>query len=622
MQSIRPARNFSFTFHSLQKNTTLRHSYKRLEEEHYKAQEKIQLLQGQSKRSSLAGNDEMPTASSTLFRCEQCTKNFLSEELLRAHTNRKHNARECPDQQHEKLQSELKQLKEKMNAAEKEIFQIDSSNDNNESAATMTKAKSESVLAAQTVCSTCSKKSETVVSSVAVQCEDEKTLEQVQPSNAVDVSHVEAQQIPNKPNEIPVESAITSAPSNAHEQTIAELKAEVTELQNALRKKFVEEQVANERETSENMVSASDKIVVIEQRFTEFETKYEQSQHEFIESFRNLDERINKNYINDIHDTIKEIVEKSLGRYDTPAGNAAPTTTMATTAQVHENGTNDTVVVAEARPASRTEKVDPKMELIDDDQSSESMSTGDDASAEKPAIEIQKASPRPEVRPKSAARRPSKADAVNEFESRLHQIGVDTNVPGLSTPHTAEVAKELAEERAEIKKAHKSFASTRNKLNSEVERIAKAKMTSASSVTSLSSHRTDDDNDIDDDATSQEDHGNVKRRKNVRPKSAKREPGNVLRKFVSNDIDESDLMGKMKMAQKAIDAHRECIQELLQTTAHSPKTMAPPSATASTTKHSTNAAKESTPDDESNRYNKMPNVTTRRVVFVNLDEDS
>lgn len=591
----------------LQKNTTLRYNYKRLEEEHYKAQEKIQLLQCQSKRSSLVGNEEMLASTSTLHACEHCTKNFLSEDLLRAHNIRKHIGKECPEQQHEKLQSELKQLKEKMNAAEKEILQINSNNNNNEIPTTKTSE------ATETMCSVCSKKSEMAVSSVAVQCDDEETIEKLQPTDAIAI--VEAEKFQNKPNETPVESEIISASTSNQEQTINELKSEVAELQSALRKKFVEEQVANERDTILSNTSASDKIDVIQQRFTAFETMYVQSQHEFIESFRNLDER-QKNYMNDIQDTIKGIVEKSLGCYGTPV--AVENQVKTTTLLVPSKATIETVNAVMVQSTEPTETNESETKFRDDcNESSESLTSGDESSINKTAIGlVRNASPILEVRPSSSIRPPSKKDAVNEFENRLHQIGVDTNMSGLSTPHTAEVARELAEERAEIKKAHKTFASTRNKLNSEVERIAKAKLTSASSVTSLSSHRSEDD------VTSQEDVQHVKRRKNMRPKSAKLDSGNVLKKFVSNDIDESDLIGKMKMAQKAIDAHRECIQELLQTTAHSPKTIATGSGTASTSKHTINTAKDSTHDDESNRYNKMPNVTTRRVVFVNLDEDS
>lgn len=143
-------------------------------------------------------------------------------------------------------------------------------------------------------------------------------------------------------------------------------------------------------------------------------------------------------------------------------------------------------------------------------------------------------------------------------------------------------------------------------------------MQSASSVTSLSS------------LTNQSDEQTVKGNspiKPIRPKSAsvqqmrKRNAKKLMDKYVENDIDENDIMDKMKMAQQAINAHRECIQELLGTTAHSPSTLAKmkyPSGTKGTTNQPNGIGTES----DANQYNKMPNVTTRRVVFVNLDEDS
>lgn len=113
----------------------------------------------------------------------------------------------------------------------------------------------------------------------------------------------------------------------------------------------------------------------------------------------------------------------------------------------------------------------------------------------------------------------------------------------------------------------------------------------------------------------------------VRAKSAsiqnmkKREAKKLMNKFVENDIDEDNIIGNMKMAQKAINSHRECIQQLLQTTAHSPSSLSKSKHHSSIEKVKPNLSGE-TSESATNRFNKMPNVTTRRVVFVNLDEDS
>lgn len=176
----------------------------------------------------------------------------------------------------------------------------------------------------------------------------------------------------------------------------------------------------------------------------------------------------------------------------------------------------------------------------------------------------------------------------------------------------------------------KSFKTTRHKLENEVDRIAKAKLRSASSLTSLSSasHLSDDDQ------LEKELENEEPRTSKLRPKSAniqkirKRTAKKLVKKYVENDIDESDIMDKMEMAQKAINAHRECIQELLQTTAHAPNKITRIKYPAGDATTSNGTSEKPLPtngtenDNNSNQYNKMPNVTTRRVVFVNLDEDS
>lgn len=100
-----------------------------------------------------------------------------------------------------------------------------------------------------------------------------------------------------------------------------------------------------------------------------------------------------------------------------------------------------------------------------------------------------------------------------------------------------------------------------------------------------------------------------------------------MQKLVENDIDEGDILNKMQKAKQVINEHRECIQELLQTTAHGPSTMnqVPRIKYSSAVAEKANGTVVHDDSDNapsSNKFNKMPNVTTRRVVFVNLDEDS
>lgn len=95
---------------------------------------------------------------------------------------------------------------------------------------------------------------------------------------------------------------------------------------------------------------------------------------------------------------------------------------------------------------------------------------------------------------------------------------------------------------------------TRKKLRNEVNRIAKEKLASASSVTSLSSASYQSDDQVLNEIGKQ-----AIEKANTRPKSASvqkmrnRNAKKYMRKVVENDIDENDIMDKMQLAQKAIN---------------------------------------------------------------------
>lgn len=59
-------------------------NYKCLEEQHYKAQERVQSL-----LKELSGQEDAKGPSS-LYPCDQCTKNFLTLDSLKSHQQRKH----------------------------------------------------------------------------------------------------------------------------------------------------------------------------------------------------------------------------------------------------------------------------------------------------------------------------------------------------------------------------------------------------------------------------------------------------------------------------------------------------------------------------------------------------
>lgn len=141
-------------------------------------------------------------------------------------------------------------------------------------------------------------------------------------------------------------------------------------------------------------------------------------------------------------------------------------------------------------------------------------------------------------------------------------------------------------------------------------------------MTSLSSKSAHSNDSSDTDEITQKQRGPTKRPQTASLQNTrKRQAKKVMRKLVENDIDESDIMNKMEKAKQVINEHRECIQELLQTAAHSPTTMNQVPRIKYSTPNGTIANIDSD-STATNKFNKMPNVTTRRVVFVNLDEDS
>lgn len=86
---------FTILHFLFQKNSSLKHSYKQIDEQHAKALERIKRLE------SLLGEDKLPedlrkSASGTSIPCKFCTKNFLTSDLLNAHMERKHGDRGNP----------------------------------------------------------------------------------------------------------------------------------------------------------------------------------------------------------------------------------------------------------------------------------------------------------------------------------------------------------------------------------------------------------------------------------------------------------------------------------------------------------------------------------------------
>lgn len=94
---------------------------------------------------------------------------------------------------------------------------------------------------------------------------------------------------------------------------------------------------------------------------------------------------------------------------------------------------------------------------------------------------------------------------------------------------------------------------------------------------------------------------------------------NILNQLIVNNIDESDIEDKISRAHSVLEAHRESIKTLLGTTVQSPNTMV---ARRLLQQPSSTSAGIADPYDSHVRSSGRTANNTRRVVFVNLDEDS
>lgn len=165
-----------------------------MEEQHYKAQERIQQLLASNGihndnkiESTIVENHVKPTS---LFPCDQCTKNFLTADSLRSHQQRKHSTiaekHELSDDNEKGKDSPIpdstpmveKELKDHINVIDQENVQLNNNNNgySNEN------------------CAECSKKMKVNSSSVAVQCSEVGPIEKESKDQVEEIAgkHTEA----------------------------------------------------------------------------------------------------------------------------------------------------------------------------------------------------------------------------------------------------------------------------------------------------------------------------------------------------------------------------------------------------------------------------------------------
>lgn len=489
----------------------MKHNYKCLEEQHYKAQEHIQLLLNAPDENLLKkGEKHLLTTSKTsaLFPCNQCTKNFLTADSLKSHEQRKHspieekhessddNEKETPGKEVNKKEINDKDISDK-GVIDKESNQPKANMNTEENEPSKSQEKNQTEIADQVEvsnnnnndqeindCTVCSKKMAMTCSHVAIQCGDDAFTKNNVEENEIKITTGTETQGSEAKFEIDLIR-------NAYD-TINDLKKEILDLRNALQPK------TNENEPNEMASNINDskleqtngKIDVIEQKFNAFESKFMESQQQFIESFRNMDER-QMSYMNNIQETIMEIVEKSLNKQDADD----------TVDEINKKNQNDATESIEPMHASNKEnnnevnnelnteaqheiqEVNQKPEIKPRNkvQSSYSQSSSESENDKREMIcqaevhtvesdsnesELEDAKT-VQAKPRKQSKHVSKEIAINEFEQRLRQFGLDVDSTGLSTPRSQKVNQELMDERDEMKKVlhHFNFHGTDSYFN-------------------------------------------------------------------------------------------------------------------------------------------------------------
>lgn len=497
------------TFVILQKNLHIKNNYKRLEDEYNKAQKRIQMLSnGNDEEASDNGESVKSAKSTSLFSCNQCTKNFLTADSLKSHQQRKHSVfgekHELSDENEKDISTKSTALEEtsgkvqlngtvEVKEASKDVPGGDDSmttekenvansikpNEPHEEAPEQNDHKSEEPVETPVLdsndnnrqndsseCSACVQRALAKPSHIGIQCDD----------LVIHENHI------NDNNE-PTQSAMPQLENDLIQTayvTINELRNDILELRNALEYQATDAvnpdiQGKKSHRDEHKLDETNEKIDVIEQKFNAFESKFMESQHQFIESFRNLDEQ-QKSYMNNIQATIKEIVEKSLTVQHSNVEDERVEIELDLNKEDREpmEKSQENVENKPAEPEKKTPQkpeVKPRTVLqkqydcstsesdcengevvcrvdvhtVDSDQSDGSRKNGDSKKNHVGDDEV--ASPKDEAR----------QDVLNELEQRLRHIGVDADSTGLSTPRSEKAQQNLTVDREDMVKVGYPF---------------------------------------------------------------------------------------------------------------------------------------------------------------------
>ncbi|XP_055606752.1 cilium assembly protein DZIP1L [Uranotaenia lowii] len=482
-------------------------------------------------------------AQTTVFPCSKCTKNFISSELLNAHVVRKHQdhfvmtnstasigGSELPAQTRKlsetdanlintiKLELEVKQLKERLNAAEKDLMEQRNRDHR---------------------CHQCyngqniqpkSKKppiEEVIFHSIAIQSnlEDVKDINEKEvqtsakpetpPPNRLSPIPVRLTPSPNRRKRSPLLSSPSPQPDLVSKDEVEAIVREQFESWKAIeRDKFnreieqVRQNLAATIQELEKRESSAEAVVppvaqapvvtdresenIWKLRYHELEQMYENSQRQVKETVESIES---------VYEEKFKQFERKLAQQEAVAKRERDQTAQAVERILIENKTSQNVghsTTKNVEPIRKTPIVQIQPDHDDSDEGSHvesqresSPSEHSESDDEIRALEKTKAKylvteakdklPKVEKLPISevSIEKPvilPKQQILNTFKSRLKSLGIDSKTKSLPKEEFNAAAEALAGRRDANRKKNRNFFLTRNQILAKVDRIAKTKM--------------------------------------------------------------------------------------------------------------------------------------------------
>lgn len=441
----------------------------RLEEDLAKRDEEILQLEKKLKRHDVLNQQ--------IFPCKSCTKNFLSATLLENHILRKHPP--VPQQEFKdkdsnlintiKLELEIKQLKERLNLAEKEL---------------MESSKSRAVPA----CEVCVRNARKTFHSIAVQSNfEEKEKDDFEKDEITQLLHNQMRQFEEwKTNEELRYRAEINELRSKLDDTIDAMKHSTAQRElpapvpmPAPRILTLSEKAVGTAKSTESLADQQDEW---KNRYELLAKSYEAQQEQMSSTISNI-ERSYDEKISKIEESVKNL---KLQQAKPPEVKSKPV-----------------VIPPEVRSKGSAEKhekpLSPKVirrAYIDDSTSLSSSESEAAIKMQSPKIvQVAQANPEPVIQPhpklelqsfsaqkfvvkakpeKKVQSKTSKETARDLFNSRLHLLGISKGQK-MNKAEFDRVQDSMANMRDDSKKKNKSFFITRKKIHSKVDKIFQQK---------------------------------------------------------------------------------------------------------------------------------------------------